>query len=193
MLTGLRPEAESTLLSEALGCAWAALVSLMLLRRGPARVSLRRSWRGLLAGSLLLCGPQAGLLLGAHSLDAGGLTMALALTPVVITVAAAALGTGAGDGITGRLWPGLAAVSGLLLVLAEPSLTNIRSDVALAMAPVLTGVGAALFGDWQDEKGAPSRWNATPALAGGTVVFALACLALVYRLGSADPVQHQKV
>jgi drug/metabolite transporter (DMT)-like permease len=146
----------------------------MLLRRGPARVSLRRSWRGLLAGSLLLCGPQVGLLLQAHALDAGGLTIALALTPVVITVAAAALGTGAGDGITGRLWPGLAAVSGLLLVLVEPNLSNVRNDVALALAPVLTGTGAALFGDWQARKGSPSRWNATTALTGATLVFALA-------------------
>jgi drug/metabolite transporter (DMT)-like permease len=185
MLIGLRPEAESTLPSEALGCAWAALVSLMLLRRGPARVSLRRSWRGLLAGSLLLGGPQIGLLLQAHGLDAGGLTIALALTPVVITVAAAALGTGAGDGITGRLWPGLAAVSGLLLVLVEPNLSNARSDVAFALAPVLTGTGAALLGDWQAgdgqaRKGSPSRWNATTALTGATVVFGVACLVLSF-------------
>jgi|GEM_PF-3328584 len=172
MLAGVHPEAESTLASQTAGCLWAALVSLMLLRRGPAQASLRRSWRGMVAGALALCGPQIGLLLHTRDLDPGGLTMALALTPVVIAVAAAALGTGVTDDAPGRIWPGIAAVGGLLLVLAEPSLSGVRNDLALVLAPLLTGFGAALL----SERVAPSRWRATTALTGATAVLAMALL-----------------
>ena len=74
-----------------MGCLWAALVSLMLLVRGPAQSMLRRSWFGLVAGALLFAGPAIGLLLRPHELSATSLTMALALTPVAVGVATAAL------------------------------------------------------------------------------------------------------
>jgi len=170
MLIGARPETESTLASLTMGCGWAALVSLMLLVRSPARAALRRSWLGLLAGALLFAGPAIGLLLHAAQLDPGGLTMALALTPVAVAIAAGALGTGSLGGAAGRMWPGLAAVGGLLLLLAEPSLNSVRNDVALALAPVMTGLGAALFCAGTTY----SPWRATTALLGATAVFALA-------------------
>ena len=164
------PEAESTLLSKGLGCVWAALVSLALVVRRPARSTLRRSWRGLLAGAMLLCGPAVSLLIGARAVEASGLTMALVLTSVAVAVAAAALGTVSPEGVAGRIWPGLAAVAGLLLMLAEPGLSDVRSDVALALAPVLTGAGAA----WFCSDGNVSPWRKTTALAGAAVVFGVA-------------------
>ena len=168
-----RPEAEPTLTSLTMGCVWASLVSLMLLRRGPARVSLRGSWLGVVAGAMVFGGPAVGALLRAREMDGASLTMALALTPVAAGIASAALGRGSLDGAAGRIWPGLAAVGGLLLVLAEPNLGDVRSDVALLLAPVLTGVGAALF----CVRGGGTRWRATSALLGGTLLFAVTLVA----------------
>ncbi len=150
MLEGARPEAGSTLGSDALGCAWAALVLLLWARRsrdGPGRARLWNAldWRGLLAGALLFGGPASAVLIGAKELDAGGMVIALALTPVAVAIAAAAFGIASADGVAGRIWPGLAAVAGLLLVLPEPSLGAARGDVAMLLAPALTGAGAALF------------------------------------------------
>jgi drug/metabolite transporter (DMT)-like permease len=130
---------------------------------------LRRSWLGLLAGALLFAGPAIGLLLHAHELSPTSLTMALALTPVAVGVSAAALGTGGAGSVAGRVWPGLAAIGGLLLLLAEPNLSSARTDLALFLAPTLTGVGAALLC-----AGGASRWRATTALFGGVGLFALA-------------------
>ena len=168
-MTEAHPEAEPTLSSLAMGCGWAVLVSLMLLRRGPARVSLRNSWLGVLAGAMIFAGPAVGALLRAP-LDGPALTMALALTPVAAGIAAAALGAGNLDGAAGRIWPGLAAIGGLLLVLVEPNLGNARTDMALLLAPVMTGVGAALF----CMRGGATTWRATSALLGGTLVFGVA-------------------
>jgi drug/metabolite transporter (DMT)-like permease len=165
MLAAARPEAESTLVSKTFGCAWAALLALLLLRgKHPGW----RDWRGLLAGVLLLGGPAIALLVGDRVLDSESLSLALALTPVAIAVASAALGTSS-DGITGRIWPGLAAVGGLLLILPQPSLGDIRSDLLLFLAPVLTGIGAALFYTDHTE---PQR-RIVMALLGATALFAL--------------------
>jgi drug/metabolite transporter (DMT)-like permease len=172
MVAEARPDSESTLASLTLGCGWAALVSLMLLTRGPAQAMVRRSWLGLLAGALLFAGPAAGLLLHAQELNAAGLTMALTLTPVAVGVAAAALGGGEMGGGAGRVWPGLAALGGLLLLLAEPALGSPRADLAMFLAPALTGAGAALL----CLRG-PSTWRATTALSGGAALFAIVLLA----------------
>jgi hypothetical protein len=172
MLSGARPDSESTLASITMGCLWAALVSLMLLVRGPAQSMLRRSWFGLVAGALLFAGPAIGLLLRPHELSATSLTMALALTPVAVGVATAALGSGSSASVAGRIWPGLAAIGGLLLLLAEPALGDPTTDIALVLAPTLTGVGAALLCS-----GGVSRWRATTALFGGTFLFAVVLIA----------------
>jgi drug/metabolite transporter (DMT)-like permease len=140
MLSAARPEAESTLASRALGCLWAWLFALLWLGR---RASSFSDLRGMLAGAMLLGGPAIGLLSGGRDLDAASLTIVLALTSVAVAVAAAAAGTGS-DGVTGRIWPGLAAVAGLLLILPQPGVTGLRRDLLLALAPVLTGVGAVL-------------------------------------------------
>ena len=70
--------------------------------------------------------------------------MALALTPVVIAVGEAATRY-TNQTLAGRLWPGLATIAGLLLLLAQPSLSNPSQDVILALTPLLTGCGAVLF------------------------------------------------
>jgi hypothetical protein len=171
MVTEARPDSESTLASLTLGCGWAALVSLMLLVRGPAQAMVRRSWLGLLAGALLFAGPVAGLLLHVHEFNATSLTMALTLTPVAVGITSAAVGGGEMGGAAGRIWPGLAALGGLLLLLAEPSLSNPRADLALFLAPTLTGVGAALL----CLRGS-SGWRATTGLFGATALFAVVLL-----------------
>jgi hypothetical protein len=172
MVVGARPEAESTLSSLMMGCGWAALLSMMLLVRGPAQVTVRNSWLGLGAGALLFAGPAVGVLIHANQLDATALTMAMALTSVAVGIAAAALGAGSMGGAAGRIWPGLAAAGGLLLLLAEPNLNNARSDTALLLAPTLTGLGAALLCSSKTT----ASWRAVTALLGGTAVFASALL-----------------
>jgi drug/metabolite transporter (DMT)-like permease len=188
IVAAAHPEAVSTLASEALGCGWAATLSLLFLFRPPPHATMQstpstaRVIRGLLAGAMLFGGPAVALLIRGRELDAGSLTIALALTPVMIAIAASALGTSPSDGIAGRLWPGLAAVAGLLLVLAQPTLGDARSDLALILAPTLTGVGAALF--CADQPVSSSR--TTLALVGATVLFSLA-LAELFLVSGARP------
>lgn len=172
MLAGTHPDSESTLSSLGMGSLWAALVSLMLIVRTPAQAMVRRSWLGLLSGALLAAGPAAGLLLHAREITSTSLTMALALTPVAVGIAVSAFGGRTSVSVAGRIWPGLAAIGGLLLLLAEPSLADPASDLALFLAPTLTGIGAALLCS-----SGTSRWRATTALFGGTALFAVAILA----------------
>jgi hypothetical protein len=186
IVAGVHPEADPTLASEALGCAWAALVSLVLLGRRPGAssvASMRRSpSRSMLAGAMLFGGPAVALLTRVHEMDSGGLTIALALTPVIIAITTSALGNEASDGIAGRLWPGLAATAGLLLLLAQPALGDVRGDLALVLAPLLTGVGAALFCSDQDR----APWRVTEALVGAAMLFSVA-LAETYVIAGIKP------
>jgi hypothetical protein len=183
---GTNPDADSTLASEALGCAWAALVSfafVMRQQRLSASMSTRRHrMKSMLAGAMLVGGPAIALLTRVHELDAGGLTIALALTPVIIAITSSALGSEASEGIAGRLWPGLAATAGLLLLLAQPNLGDVLSDLALVFAPALTGVGAALF--CAEPKRSLSC--ATYALVGAAALFAVT-LAETYFIGGITP------
>jgi hypothetical protein len=129
---------------------------------------------------MIFGGPAVALLIRGRELDAGSLTIALALTPIVIAIAASALGTETPDGIAGRIWPGLAAVAGLLLVLAQPTLGDARNDLALVLAPALTGIGAALF--CVDQPATASR--VTSALVGASALFALALAETYFVAGS---------
>jgi drug/metabolite transporter (DMT)-like permease len=186
IVAAVHPEADSTLASEAVGCAWAALLSLAFLLRQPKKATLQRASsraacvRWLLAGAMLFGGPAVALLIRGRELDAGSLTIALALTPVIIAIAATAFGRENSDGIAGRIWPGLAAVAGLLLILTQPTLGDARSDLALVLAPALTGVGAALF--CVDRPVSASR--VTYALIGASALFALAIAATYFVAGS---------
>jgi drug/metabolite transporter (DMT)-like permease len=172
----VRPEADSTLASETIGCAWATLLTLafLALQPGPAAAqpspSRAARLRWLLAGAMFSSGPVITLFLHGRDLDASALTIALALTPVIIAIASSALGTESSEGIAGRMWPGLAAVAGLLLVLVQPTLGDLRTDLALVLAPTLTGIGAVLF--CTDQPHAASRISTT--LLGASTLFAIA-------------------
>jgi hypothetical protein len=120
----------------------------------------------------MFCGPAAWELLRVREMEPSALMMALALTPVVVALA------GRMEPVAGRIWPGLAAVAGLMLVLAQPSLADARSDVALFLTPVLTGCGAVML----CSERAQTMWRAASALAGGALVFAL-CWWMAWRAG----------
>jgi hypothetical protein len=124
---------------------------------------------------MLLGGPLLVLITRVQGVESSSLVMALALTPVAVGVAASALGSESTDSLTGRIWPGIAAVTGLLLVLVEPSLGDVRADVVLLLAPVLAGLGAALFVSAQQRSVTHTgiaAWLPSVALLGGTIVFA---------------------
>jgi hypothetical protein len=105
--------------------------------------------------------------------------MALALTPVVIAVAEAAM-RNSGEALAGRLWPGLAAVAGLLLLLTQPSLANPGEDLILALTPLLTGCGAVLF-----LSARPSVWRIPAALVGASAALGLgAAINVVMQVGT---------
>jgi hypothetical protein len=122
----------------------------------------------MVAGALMLGGPLTVLMVRAPLVDASGVTMSLALTPVVLAVASAALSRGESEDVVGRLWPGLAAVAGLLLVMVTPALSDVRSDAVLAAAPLLTGIGGALF----CAEAGGRAWKMRMALTGAALVFA---------------------
>jgi hypothetical protein len=168
------PGAGSTPLSLVLGCGSACLVMLTVASR--ERMAAPRSGTfaaSFAAGALMLCGPAAAMLLRVPGLEVGALTIALALVPVVIAVARTAFRQTEGAEFAGRTWPGLAAVAGLLLLLPQPSLSGWREDVALALAPLATGIGAA----WLRTRNAWETWRAVAALAGAAVVFGVCTLA----------------
>ena len=170
------PEAGPSLASAALGCGWAALVFVVVSPR-ITRPSKSKMAITLLAGALLLSGPAVGLLVGAHDLSAGALTIALALTPVAVAIGLSSFGSGAAGEVAGRIWPGLAAVTGLLLVLVQPDLSDARNDVALLLAPTLTGLGGALFCTRATEPGAAHQHASAVALLGAALVFLVATAA----------------
>jgi hypothetical protein len=115
----------------------------------------------------MICGPFASLLLHAHSVEATGLTIALMLVPVVVAVARPAFRHTEGGELAGRLWPGIVGVTGMLLMLPQPSLSNARNDVVLAVSVLATGIGAAWF---RTRSGTPV-WRLLAALLGAALLF----------------------
>lgn len=151
MMSEALPGSSSTLATEALGCGSAAAFCVVV-----SSARLKEAWRGkqlgrcALGGGLMIAGPLLGLFLPG-TISGASLAMALALTPVVLGVINGAARP-TDEALSGRLWPGLAAVAGLLLVLAEPSLANKYADLLLAFIPLLTGAGAALFCSAKESK-----------------------------------------
>jgi drug/metabolite transporter (DMT)-like permease len=182
LVADVHPEAAPSLASAALGCGWAAVFAFTFLGRRSAVAPKSHGLRGLLSGALFLGGPAVGLLIDAHELSAAALTIALALTPVVVAVGAAAFGGETSQGAAGRIWPGLAAVTGLLLILVQPNLGSISSDLALVLAPTLTGLGAALFSSVNRADGDGLPLTANP-LIGGAALFGVAALISVVFAG----------
>jgi drug/metabolite transporter (DMT)-like permease len=167
MLSDAMPGAATTFGSAALGCGSIAALYLLIVRPSARlRNSGAQLARVVLAGALVLAGPSI-VLLRPGLVPAESLTMALALTPVVLAVAETAV-RHTQTSLAGRLWPGLAAVAGLLLLLAQPSLSNPGMDILLALALLLSGCGAVLFCSTR-----PTAWRIPAALLGGCAVLAL--------------------
>lgn len=167
MLSDALPGAATTFGSAALGCGSVAALYLLIVR--PSRVprdAARQLMRAVLAGALVLAGPLI-VLLRPGLVTAESLTMALALTPVVLAVAETAV-RHTQTSLAGRLWPGLAAIAGLLLLLTQPSLSNPAADLLLALAPLLSGCGAVLFCSTRT-----SAWSVPAALQGGCAALTL--------------------
>ena len=162
------PEIDFTLASDAAACGFLAilaLVAVLLLRRTV--ISRSQAMQSAIAGALVLAGPAAGSFLHASTLNPSSLAIALCLTPVVVGVAEAVTSD---VGLSNdALWPGLAAAAGLLLVLPSPYLGDWRSDAAMVLAPILTGIGCVLF----QRGAAPAILRATAGFAGAAMVFAL--------------------
>ena len=142
------PEAQSTDLTEAAGCLLAAgAFALLLSTRQRSRVPSGWSGtsRGTLGGGLaILTGPVLAASISSRYVNADDATLALSLVPVVIAVASPALGSAGSEDLTARLWPGLAGIAGLLLLLPQPSLSGWRFDLALPSMPLFVGTGAVL-------------------------------------------------
>lgn len=167
MLSESLPGSTTTLASASLGCGSAAALYLLIFRpSGIAREQRHQLLRSALGGALLITGPLVALLYP-RAIAATSLTMALALTPVVIAVYEAAT-RHTSETLAGRLWPGLAAIAGLLLLLIQPSLANPGVDLVLALTPLLTGCGAVLFCSAR-----MSIWRLPAALLGACVALGL--------------------
>lgn len=167
VLSDSMPGSATTLASASLGCGSAAALYLLILRpSGLARVQRSDLLRSALGGALLITGPLISLFYP-RAMAASSVTMALALTPVVIAVSEAAT-RHTSDALAGRLWPGLAAIAGLLLILVQPSLSNSGQDVVLALIPLLTGCGAVLFCSART-----SIWRLPAALLGACIALGL--------------------
>jgi len=144
ILSGSLPGSATTIASASLGCGSAAALYLLILRPAvPTREQRSQLLRAAVGGALLITGPIV-VLAYPHAIPAANLTMALALTPVVIAVYESAA-RHTSESLAGRLWPGLAAIAGLLLLLTQPSLANPVQDLFLVLAPLLTGCGAVIF------------------------------------------------
>jgi hypothetical protein len=181
VFSAAHPDSASTAVSETIGCAWASL--LLLASQGAGKQRTHAAWKMMLAGAMLAAGPAIAVLAVSVPVDSGALTIALALVPVVIGVAGSATGREPAESLSGRIWPGLAAVGGLMLVLVQPSLSNLSSDALFIVAPLLTGVGAVLFCVW----GGAQRGNQGVALAGATLLFALGT-AMAWGVTGARPI-----
>lgn len=171
-ITDTWPQAGSTLASETVACALATALSFGLAFLKPVTRSTRLSTSSATwAGVLVLAGPTIGLFL-MSDVGPGNRVLALALTPVVVAVAENALTTQE-HGLSAKvLWAGLAAVSGLLLVLPEPSLASPLNDATLFLTPLLTGIGCSLFRHHTLEA-TDAAGSTTATFAGGCLLFGL--------------------
>lgn len=186
LLEGALPQAASTLSTEGVGCLMAAgLVGLLALR---SRVRLGDypplRFQGLVigvAGALVLAGPAVAQVIAGRRISPDNGTLALALAPVVVAMLASGSGSAEGRDLPGMLWPGLAALTGLLLLLPQPAYSEWRPWLGLCSMPALVSVGAWWFGQgWDDGGLRPSSWGGISlGLIGGAVVFAVLWVATI--------------
>ena len=168
LLQSARPEMQSTNLTEAAGClmaaCFAAFATVVHGRNTPWSERFIAFRGGFLGGVAILAGPALAAMISDRYVNANDATLALCLTSVVIAVASSALGSAGSADLTARLWPGLAGIAGLLLLLPPPSLGNWRFDLALASMPLVVGIGATFVSPEGEVAAsrAADRWS-TPA------------------------------
>ncbi len=180
-LEGGLPQLASTNATEATGCLMVAgLFYLAPVFRGVRntggereRVGTRAWWR-ISASSLILTAPALVRLAAGSRLNANNATLALALTPVVAAVAMGAAGSAETADLTGRLWPGLAGLAGMLLLLPQPNLGDVGLMASIAALPVLMGLAAMLASD----AGTDSETSKQPPNSGQAAVYAGGALLL---------------
>lgn len=95
-----------------------------------------------LGGVCLIVGPWLQLVLGNTMPGSSAVVLALTLVPVVVAVAEPALGDREFSPM--RLWPGLAAATGLMIIAPLPSFSDWRADAVLVLIPIAVGIGVVL-------------------------------------------------
>ena len=179
------PSARSTTLSAGVGCSISAmLVWAWNKAQAPGRETTGRtfsrsaSWTLPIAAALLVTSPALSGTISDRHVSANAATITLALTPVVCAVALAAINDR--EELAGLLWPGLAGLAGLLLLLPEPSLSSWRADVALATMPLLSGV-LAVYLSWV-RRGLEKSEESTEQFSGSWLAMGLLLAAPVFGL-----------
>ena len=188
LLEGARPAAQSTYATQSLGFLSAAAIlgigelwakrNLKERGSGTFLLWLQQRPRRVAGGVCALAGTGVASTITARTIRADDATLALALTSCVVAVGAAAMDSTAAPDMTARLWPGLAAIAGLLLLLPQPRVQDWRLGLALLAMPLLTGLGAAFFSEVKvspNSAAEPSRLGsaAWPSLLGAAAVYGI--------------------
>ncbi len=183
------PSAASSFWTQAVGCLLAAgCVGGFRAIRSRSGVVLhsRVTVKGVLGYTLAFSGPAlAGSLFGKHISSNNG-TLAMALTPVVIATTVSVLDSSGDGDLIGSLLPGLAGLTGLLLLLPQPTFRSWMPWCALGAMPLLAGAGATMSQRLEQPK--ESRADAGPySLVFGLVMAGITfgVLATLQRRGSA--------
>lgn len=157
LLEGAWPALASSPPSEIAGTLFAAALFLAVgnsrLFRCNLQIHEKRQGVGLV---LLLGAPAVSNLISGGRIHSGVATLALALVPVVSAVLEQQQGSA--PDLPGRLWPGLAGLAGLLLLLPEPHITGVRYGLGVFSLPLLMAAGAHLLfcpNPRRDEAGRP--------------------------------------
>ena len=112
-------------------------------RSGDATAWFQLSYFG--GGIAALAGAAVAAAISTRFVNANNATLALALVPCVTAVTMSASEHEGSADLTARLWPGLAGVAGLLLLLPQPVFTDWRFALAFVAMPLLVGAGSSAF------------------------------------------------
>lgn len=151
LLEGAYPQSASTPFSQAAGCGLAALCFAALRsshERQPKRffaLPVAGAGKRVICTALLLVGPALSTAIAGRRLHADDATLAMALVPTIVAVAASLGREDASSDITGMMWPGLAGLAGLLLLLPQPSFSRLLPWIGLVSLPVILGATATLL------------------------------------------------
>lgn len=136
-------------------------------------ISARNAAFAAVSGAMLAAGPFLAPIFGVRGIEPGMMLVSMALTPVVVAVARPVFRHTESAEVAGRLWPGIAAVAGLLLVVALPFGMAPAGIACLCAMPVVTGLGSMWFRSIQT----PKLLRAVFGLAAATITFGTAAVA----------------